>query len=97
MSRWTFAADVNYRLKAKESLLWPNDVSPATKRAGTVRNRNGIPQVGASRKGREGHRVNTQIQVLRIVSAATAAFIIFLIVHNALQAFSQAGSVLTNA
>ena len=48
-------------------------------------------------KGREGHRVNTQIQVLRIVSAATAAFIIFLIVHNALQAFTQAGSVLTNA
>ncbi len=41
--------------------------------------------------------MNTQIQVLRIVSAATAAFIIFLIVHNALQAFTQAGSVLTNA
>lgn len=59
--------------------------------------RNGIPQMGASSEGREGHRVNTQIQVLRIVSAATAAFIIFLIVHNALQAFSQAGSVLTNA
>jgi hypothetical protein len=48
-------------------------------------------------KGREGHRVNTQIQVLRIVSAATGAFIIFLIVHNALQAFSQASSVLSNA
>jgi hypothetical protein len=59
--------------------------------------RNSIPQVGASRKGREGHRVNTQIQVLRIVSAATGAFIIFLIVHNALQAFSQASSVLTGA
>ena len=55
------------------------------------------PKWGRRVKGREGHRVNTQIQVLRIVSAATAAFIIFLIVHNALQAFSQASSVLSNA
>lgn len=54
MSRWTFAADVNYRLKAKESLLWPNDVSPATKRAGTVRGQKRYPPSGGveEREGR---------------------------------------------
>ena len=41
--------------------------------------------------------MNTQIQVLRIVSAATAAFIIFLIVHNALEAFSRASDALVGA
>jgi hypothetical protein len=41
--------------------------------------------------------MNTQIQFLRIVSAATAAFIIYLIVHNALEAFTRTSSVLAGA
>jgi len=46
----------------------------------------------AQRKGR--HRVNAQIHVLRIALAATAAVVIFLVVHAALEAFSQTSSVL---
>lgn len=41
--------------------------------------------------------MNTEIQVLRLVSAATAAFIIFLIVHHALEAFSQTSSALAGS
>ena len=47
------------------------------------------------KKGR--HRVNTQLPVLRIVFAATAAVILFLVVHAALGAFSQTTSVLAGA
>jgi hypothetical protein len=49
----------------------------------------------APKKGR--HRVNTQLHVLRIAFAATAAVVIFLVVHAALEAFSQTSSVLAGA
>jgi hypothetical protein len=49
----------------------------------------------APKKGR--HRVNTQLPVLRIVFAATAALLIFLVVHAALEAFSQTTVVLAGA
>jgi len=49
----------------------------------------------APAKGR--HRVNAQLHVLRIAFAATAAVVIFLVVHAALEAFAQTSSVLAGA
>jgi hypothetical protein len=51
------------------------------------------PEWGRRReKGRHG--VNTQLQVLRIAFAAAAALVVFLVVHSALEAFSQTTRVL---
>jgi hypothetical protein len=49
----------------------------------------------APAKGR--HRVNAQLHVLRIAFAATAAVVIFLVVHAALEAIAQTSSVLAGA
>ncbi len=38
--------------------------------------------------------MNTQLQVLRIAFAAAAALVVFLVVHSALEAFSQTTRVL---
>jgi hypothetical protein len=38
--------------------------------------------------------MNTQIAVLRMVWAATAALVIFLVVHTALEAFSRTATTL---
>ena len=51
-----------------------------------------IPRMGERKKGR--HRVNTYLPVLRIAFGAVAAVVIFLVVHSALEAFSQTPSVL---
>jgi len=52
-----------------------------------------IPRMGGDRKkGR--HRVNTYLPVLRIAFGAAAAVVIFLVIHTALEAFSQTTSVL---
>jgi hypothetical protein len=48
--------------------------------------------MGERKKGR--HRVNTYLPVLRIAFGAVAAVVIFLVVHSALEAFSQTTSVL---
>jgi hypothetical protein len=41
--------------------------------------------------------VNTQLHVLRVVFAAAAAFVIFLVVNTALDAFSGISNVLTGS
>jgi hypothetical protein len=41
--------------------------------------------------------VNTQLQVLRIAFGAAAAIVIFLVVHTALEAFSQTSSLLAGS
>jgi hypothetical protein len=75
----------------------PKDLSQERSRPGTVGGSNGIPRMGqaAPKKGR--HRVNTQLPVLRIVLVATAAVLIFLVVHTALEAFSRTSSLLAGA
>jgi hypothetical protein len=48
--------------------------------------------MGERKKGR--HRVNTYLPVLRIAFGAVAAVVIFLVIHSALEAFSQTTSAL---
>jgi hypothetical protein len=48
--------------------------------------------MGERKKGR--HRVNTYLPVLRIAFGAVAVVVIFLVVHSALEAFSQTTSAL---
>jgi hypothetical protein len=52
-----------------------------------------IPRMGGPKEGK-AHRVNTYLPVLRIAFGAVAAVVIFLVVHSALEAFSQTTSVL---
>jgi hypothetical protein len=49
--------------------------------------------MGGPKEGK-AHRVNTYLPVLRIAFGAVAAVVIFLVVHSALEAFSQTTTVL---
>jgi hypothetical protein len=56
-----------------------------------------IPRMAGDAPAKGRHRVNAQLHVLRIAFAATAAVVIFLVVHAALEAIAQTSSVLAGA
>ena len=81
--------------------FWPKDLAQESRKTSPRKGSRLLPsgdrtiprKAGDSpKKGR--HRVNTQLPVLRIVFAATAALLILLVVHAALEAFSQTTVVL---
>ncbi len=84
--------------------FWPKDLAQESRKTSPRKENRLLPSGDrtiprmagdAPKKGR--HRVNTQLPVLRIVFAATAALLIFLVVHAALEAFSQTTVVLAGA
>jgi hypothetical protein len=69
---------------------WP---IPGTKVRCYPRGTEESPEWGKDRKkGR--HRVNTHLPALWIAFAVAAALVVFLVVHTALEAFSQTSSLL---
>ena len=73
--------------------FWPNGLSQERRSAATLGGQKNPPNGGRTER-REGTRVNTHLPVLWIAFAAAAALVVFLVVHTALEAFSQTSSLL---